>query len=383
MNDAYLKTVFCPRPFEYLDIHFTDGEIRLYSCCPTWLPKFTSASNFDQVGNLWNSAELQDIRASILDGSYKYCNKNLCPEIQSKTLHDYRFAYDPRHRKIIQSNSTKLSGGPRIINFSEDRTCNLSCPSCRNSIITMGAKDTEEIKKFHDKILPNLLKGCEFIHICSAGDPFASKVYRDLLFCLDGKQYPNLNININTNGVLFDSNMWERMHKIHNNIHTVFISLDAATNSTYRQVRRGGSFTKVLENIAFLADQRRKGNFKSLQLDFVVQDSNFQEMPAFVELGKKLNVDKVYFQRISNWGTYNTEEYKAKDIVDYSHPRHAEFLAICKSDILASAIIKSGNLTSYFPQNWQTKVKNTLKRFTLLRYIRIFIIKIFQFILHK
>ena len=378
MNDVELKNVFCPKPFEYLDVHFTDGEIRLYSCCPTWLPEFVPAKSFKDIGDLWNAPSLQRVRASILDGSYKYCNKELCPEIQGNTLHDRRFAHDPQHRKFILEGKTELAKGPRIINFSEDRTCNLTCPSCRSSIIKMGDSDLNSIEYFHENLLPNLLKDAEFIYICSAGDPFASPLYRKLLFNLNGADYPKLNINIITNGVLLEQQAWESMSKIHGNIHTIFISLDAATDSTYKLIRRGGDFEKVQKNIEFLVTQRKKGLFKSLQLDFVVQDTNFKEMPEFVELGKKLDVDKVYFQRISNWGTYSDAEFNSKNILDISHPDHQKFLQVCQNRMMGDAIVKRGNLSNYLALGWRQKVLSLLKKITVLRYLRIIVIKSLQ-----
>jgi len=51
----------------------------------------------------------------------------------------------------------------------------------------------------------------------------------------------------------------------------------------------------------------------------VVQKDNWQEIPAMVELGKKLGTDKIYFNRIQDWNTIkdfdkmlppNNKEYK-------------------------------------------------------------------------
>ena len=198
MSHTPLKDLFCAKPFEYFDVHLRDRNLRLYCCCPTWLPEFVKAENYDEISNLWNSQKMQEIRASILDGSFRYCDKNLCPEIQSQTLWERKHIDDPYLKQIIDENITELPRGPKEINFSEDRTCNLTCPSCRSSVISMKDHELKHVEYFHQEVLPSFLKDSEWLDICSAGDPFASSIYKRLLYNLNGAEYPNLNINIIT-----------------------------------------------------------------------------------------------------------------------------------------------------------------------------------------
>ena len=44
---------------------------------------------------------------------------------------------------------------------------------------------------------------------------------------LNGKDFPNLKVNLNTNGVMFTPKTWNNLHKIHNNLHNCRISIDA------------------------------------------------------------------------------------------------------------------------------------------------------------
>lgn len=66
---------------------------------------------------------------------------------------------------------------------------------------------------------------------------FASKVFREQLFQLDGSKYPNMRINLQTNGVLLTPKSWRRMKAIHANISAVIVSIDAATQPTYEITR--------------------------------------------------------------------------------------------------------------------------------------------------
>ncbi|HET7774605.1 MAG TPA: SPASM domain-containing protein, partial [Burkholderiaceae bacterium] len=77
-----LRGKICPVPFLELDV--LDGSCHL--CCASWLP--TSVGNvFDAPWQeVWNSPEAQDIRNSVIEGSFRHCNKITCPVIQNNEL---------------------------------------------------------------------------------------------------------------------------------------------------------------------------------------------------------------------------------------------------------------------------------------------------------
>jgi len=372
------KNQFCPKPFEYLDIHYVDGEFRCYMCCPTWLPVNIGDIGSHGLQAIWNGKLAQEIRKSILNESFRYCNAELCPEIQSDNLHHKDYMFKKEYREYLNHTEGIVPNGPRIVYFSEDRTCNLACPSCRKDYISLPQEEVNHILKIREGFMPELMSEVESLNICSSGDPFASQIYRDFLFNLEGKRYPKLAINLNTNGVLLTEQAFERMNKIHQNLDSIFISLDAATKETYDVVRKGGDWEKALENIKYLVTQRKKGNLKYLQLDFVVQDNNFHEMPSFVKLGKKLGVDKVYFQRISNWGTYSSSEYQKKNMADPSHPAHQRFLQVCKHPLMRSSIIKKGNLQSFIPKGAKDHWISFLKELSWIRKMRHQILRVLR-----
>ena len=72
-----LKNYICSVPFEALEIM----ENRNYMCCASWLLK--ELPNGVPIKELWNSDEAIDIRKSVMDGSYRYCDKTQCPFLSS------------------------------------------------------------------------------------------------------------------------------------------------------------------------------------------------------------------------------------------------------------------------------------------------------------
>ena len=370
MDSSKFKGKFCPKPFEYLDIHYVDGEFRAYMCCPTWLP--VNIGDIEKLGfeALWNGPKAIEIRKSILNESFLYCDSKLCPEIQADNLHDKNYIYKKEYLDDLKLEDGVVPRGPRIVYFSEDRSCNLSCPSCRSDYINLPSAEVDRLLKVREGFMPELMRDVESLNICSSGDPFASGIYRDFLFKFEGHKYPRLTINLNTNGVLLTADVFQRMKKIHGNLGSIFISLDAARESTYNIVRRGGDWKKVIANIKNLVEMRKQGLFQHLQLDFVVQDTNYREMPEFVKLGKELGVDQVYFQRISNWGTYSKVEFLKKDMAAPTHPEYEHFKQVCLHPLMRESIIKKGNINGFIPASTKDQMKSFLKEFTFLRSLR-------------
>jgi len=185
------------------------------------------------------------------------------------------------------------------------------------------------------------------LSVTGSGDPFASKVFRQQLFALDGHKYPNMRINLQTNGVLLTPKTWRRMHAIHENIEAVFLSIDAATEQTYNITRRGGHWDTLMENCARIGEFRASGQLKYLRFDFVVQLANYTEIPAFVELSRAMGADCAYFSRVLDWGTWPRKEYLQQCVWETNHPLYEDFMRVLADPILHDKFVDMGNLSEY------------------------------------
>ncbi len=351
-----LKGRFCPKPFTQFDI-YEYGDA--HCCCSSWITTPLGNVNKQPVKDIWNSEIAQDIRASIFDGSFKYCDHKLCPLIQNDTLPTLASAkVDPFLKPIIEEQKTILNTDPALINFCNDPSCNLSCPSCRiEKLILRTGPEFDARQEIQNKVVDGFISEPSdkafTINVTGSGDPFASKIFRDFLFDLDGADFPNMLVNLQTNGVLFTKKNWEKLHKIHSNLQAMFISFDAATADTYAITRRGGNWDMLIENIQFLSERRQEGLFKLLRLDFVVQLDNYREMPAFVKLAKSLGADCASFSMVTDWGTWPKEVYETKCIWKETHPEFHEFLEVLKDPVFSESIVELGNLTEAYTQAQQ------------------------------
>ena len=340
---------FCRKPFEHFEIHGT-GKVSL--CCYSWLPVWAgTVDESTSVKDVFNSDTVKDVRESIHDGSFKYCNAELCPFIQGNLLENREDVKGPRMREIIDE---KIVDGltPDFYNLCYDQSCNLSCPSCRTNRINFNEGPVYDKKiQIQNQIIKEVFgapheRNCT-VSVTGSGDPFGSKIFRELLFSIDGKNFPRVNINLQTNGVMFTERYWNKMEKIHSNINTVIVSLDSACESTYNIVRRGGNWTVLMDNMKFLSALRKQNKINTLRTDFVMQQLNYKEAPGFIKLSKELQVDCACLSKIINWGTFTDEQFNTHAIWKGSHPEHQEFLSMMQKDIMGDDIVSLGNLTEY------------------------------------
>jgi len=345
------RGLFCSKPFKWFEVTGWDQTKRkgdVFLCCPSWLDVPIGSMESQAVEEIWNSPTAQKLRRSILDGSFEYCNADRCPFLQtvSGPVQAINEVSDPDLKRVISENLTVLPYGPREINCSYDKSCNLSCPTCRTEKI-IEIEHEDEILAIQEKLKSQALHDAESIYVTGSGDAFGSPYFRQLIRTLNPDEMPRLKwIHLHTNGLLWTPENWKRIpERVRALIKTAEISIDAATPGTYAINRRGGNYEKLLKNLEFIASLRKAGPLESVTISMVVQENNFQEMVDFVWLGQRFGFDTVYFSQLVNWGTFTDEEYRRRAVHRRDHPRHSDFIEILNDDIFKELIVYLGNLT--------------------------------------
>jgi glycosyltransferase involved in cell wall biosynthesis/MoaA/NifB/PqqE/SkfB family radical SAM enzyme len=348
------KRLFCSKPFKWFEVSQGIGTGEVYVCCPAWLDLSIGNLTQQPVEEIWNGKQAQEIRRSILDGSFKYCDHSRCAFLQtlSGPVQYVEDVTDEDLKMVVANDLTVLPYGPREINCSYDRSCNLSCPSCRTQII-VESRNKEQILSIQNKISEQALKDAHYLSITGSGDPFGSPFFRRWLQSMNRADMPGLKgIHLHTNGLLWTPPMWNTIAPdVRQLITSAEISIDAATAETYKINRRGGSFEKLLENLEFISKLRRDGPLEWVGISMVVQENNFEEMPEFVRLAKRFNLDTAYFSRLVNWGTYSEEEYNRRAIHSPKHPRHEDLIDVLRREEFDQSVVNLGNLTEFRPSD--------------------------------
>ena len=136
-------------------------------------------------------------------------------------------------------------------------------------------------------------------------------------------------IHIQTNGIIWTEQLWNRMNGIHPFVKSCEISIDAASKNTYEnEVRIGGDWEVLMKQLKFIVNIPTINHFS---FSFVVQDKNYKEMYDFYKLITDLTdgINKsisIFFNHIVNWGTYTEEEFLIRDVANKSNELHSDFL---------------------------------------------------------
>jgi len=309
----------CIRPFVFLELQ----EDKVFNCCPAWIDDhfigdYISGENIFEI---WNSLASQAIRKTMFDGSFLFCNRTLCPKLQDEALledEDDILAgkYGDKLREIFAGRQTVVPP-PDHLNLCYDLSCNLTCPSCRTELINVREDHPKyELKRRLQEQMIEFIHDTERpirISLTGSGDPFASRLFFEFLGRIDLRRNPNITLTLQTNGIMFDKAHWDRLTNIYGCTYIdAYISLDAGSEATYKQTRRGGNWGKLINNLAFIARLRDPGVLKYVRLDMVVQDNNFREINDFIGIAQKHDF-ACYLMRIVNWGTFSEDEFRQKN----------------------------------------------------------------------
>ena len=332
VNKKMKPVNYCKLPFQKVLI---GGKGGVFFCCPPWLRKpignVFKEQDFDKV---WNSETAQKIRASMIDGTYGYCNREYCPYLLNGKFKPIEKETSTDDNNRVSSGETVLSTGPEEMNLCYDNTCNLYCKYCRQQVITADEEKIDTLLKFQRNLINSpLFQNVRHLILAGQGEVFLSKVYLDLLKNIDEQRFPHLEITLYTNGILLTPANWEKISNAHYAVNHISVSVDAVTKETYNKVRRGGNFDKLLDNLKFLSQLKKNKELK-LSASFVMQRENYKEMPAFVKLMKTYKVDSFYFGKLFNYGAYSGEEFRQAAVHREDHPEHNDFLEILRHPLL-------------------------------------------------
>jgi hypothetical protein len=320
-----LKGRYCILPFERIDI-YVGGDVTF--CCGCWISSsignlFTSK----EIDDVWNSEMARTIRKTIVDGSYRYCRKMHCYDISERGS-GLKRELPVEYTRAVEEQGGHLSMMPTRYNLSYDRSCNLSCPGCRNEKIVAEQAEAEQIMRTTKDIVFPLMKNAKEVFLNGSGEFFVSPGFRWLLSQLATSENPTLYLELHTNGQLFTEREWASIKGLEKLWLVLSVSIDASEADTYAKLRRGGDFNRLLQNLEFIRSLRDNNCVKTLKFKCLVQDSNVNQLESFALMAKRYHADQIEFQALLDpfWGEYSSEEVSRKKIHDPGHPRHKDFL---------------------------------------------------------
>jgi len=333
--DEYLKEHICYKPWDSISIE-ANGDV--IQCCMPWLPKVIGNLIDSEMKDIINSDVAKEVQETMLDGSFKFCNKEMCSEIHGRRLPS-------------KPDTLSVPRRPYKIRFNNDRSCNLWCPSCRVERIQHSEGPLyEKAKWLNDRIYEYVLEQCDRgpveIWVTGSGDAIGSKIFREMLQRMDGREFPDLKINLMTNGVLFTPKVWDSLHKIWNNIVLIDISVDAGTREIYQQVRPPGKWDQLLNNAAYLGECAKEYQNIDINYGFVVQQANYHDMVNFQQQFSQFErYNLINYTLINDWQTW--QNFGPHAVWREDHPEYQAFLTELRRPELQDSRVFLGSLNRF------------------------------------
>ncbi len=345
-SEAILKGYGCTQLARYFEIH-PNGDISL--CCFSWLPKFFGNVLTQTPEEIFNYPERLKLLQDMAKGMYTECTDH-CPFINSLLSGK---KYSSNSYLVPLTQLKQYASNPITINFSYDQSCNLQCPSCREELILYKLRNNEKLDKIHTKVelfVDYLVsQGYKIVlKITGSGDAFGSPTYWNFLKELAKRPNDLISLRLHTNGTLMDAGRLETIRPIWKQIQQINVSIDAATDSTYQIVRKGGSFSKLTDNLSTLNRLIAEGNFPNMHsfvTNFTVQKRNYREVKDFLMWQLKYNkLNTVYFSLMQQWGHLSTDRFVSE--FELSHDEKHELGNIISDSIFDDKRVVLGNLYS-------------------------------------
>lgn len=343
------KRLFCSQPFQRFEVLGGGGHRGdVFFCCQNWLPKSIGNLQQKSVKEIWNGKVSQEIRRSILDGSFRYCDAAVCPYLQKidGPVQPVDEVQDEGLQEIIRKGMTTVPTGPSDVICCFDQSCNLSCPSCRTQVI-METVHADAILDIQERLENQALGQAKLLYITGSGDPFGSPFFRRWLQTMQRAKMPNLEcIHLHTNGLLWTERIWVSIpEETRALITATTISIDAATPGTYKVNRRGGDFATLLKRLDFISRLRADGPLRYVELHMTVQANNYREMPEFVDLTRRFDFDRATFHKMLDWDTFSPKEYAARAVHFPIHREYLQFLEMLGDPRLEDPLVNLSNFT--------------------------------------
>jgi GT2 family glycosyltransferase/MoaA/NifB/PqqE/SkfB family radical SAM enzyme/predicted Zn-dependent protease len=180
---------------------------------------------------------------------------------------------------------------PTQVHFLMNDTCNSRCVMCGGDYFNSRSGRRITLEKFRRMAANLRLERFSALVLSGAGDPLLNPDLVPIIREANGS-YPGVRVMITTNGIALTRELAGILQGLR--VSHVNVSINAATRETYRRIMQVDRFEEVCRNAA---NFRALGNLRParpcLQFSCAVHRGNIEELPALVELGRRIGIDSI------------------------------------------------------------------------------------------
>ncbi|MCG2712336.1 MAG: radical SAM protein [Candidatus Omnitrophica bacterium] len=188
---------------------------------------------------------------------------------------------------------TKVSGLPFLLQIEPTNRCDLRCSLCLTGAGKLKRSRGDMSFKQFKNIVSQLQAGLIYIVLYNLGEPLLNPdIYQMIKYAKKKRIFTRLSTN---------ANFSDRAHIksiLTSGLDELVISLDCASEETYRAYKKSTDFCRVLDNVSLLIKERGQRLKPFINLQFLLMGSTEQEIDEFKKLIKDLGVDKGLIKKV-------------------------------------------------------------------------------------
>ena len=294
-----------------------------FLCCGGVNAFFCENLAYQGVEDMVHSVFFRIIQLGAANKTYSLCSDQ-CPRIGDKK-------YLTNDEKSVKRTKYRLLK-PQEFRFGlgYDDSCNLKCRTCRPDYVTKPSYDEDSVEMVHKTVVENINLMPKFIF--GNGEMLYGKYNRDILF----NHNPYKEIEILTNGTLFNEENWRKLKEKYDRIKVVEVSVDTTNKEMYKYIR-GANFDILMKNLRMLSELRKANKIECFMINFTITTANFREMKDFVLMSRELACDKCIFFKVREFDAFEKDKLYIEDVYDEKNPDHKEFLELVADPIFRSS----------------------------------------------
>jgi radical SAM protein with 4Fe4S-binding SPASM domain len=183
---------------------------------------------------------------------------------------------------------------PHFLQMEPVGQCNLQCEMCpvvfRQDGPSNGAPAFLSWETFQRTI--DEFSNLQDLHLQGLGEPLMHPRFFDMVAYASVR---GIRVTTNTNLTVLSPARAAKC--VTSGLHTMHISIDAATPAVYEKIRRGSRFDRVMRNLGFLAEAKGAVNEPPfLRLVCVLMRQNLSELSGLVRLAHQWRIPAVFVQ---------------------------------------------------------------------------------------
>ncbi|MDY3113687.1 MAG: radical SAM protein [Helicobacter sp.] len=205
---------------------------------------------------------------------------------------DYRVAWANASKHI-------LAPFPLFVRFENQFKCNARCAMCVHGHKDLrddyGYKEYLSFSDFKRLVDECAEHNCPSVAPSQTNEPLLDPDIIERLEYISTK--PIMDVHFNTNASLLSEETSKKI--LNTSVTRINISIDAITEETYKKIRIGLDFNKVLKNVDTLLNLKAKMGLELpiVRVSFLLQEKNKHELEAF----KNFWVDKVDYVSVQRY----------------------------------------------------------------------------------